>query len=368
MFNNARQGLMILGLMLPLITQAQICNSVSESEGVRGGCDVTFSAIPNFGNLCVGTILGGTYTITNNSPVFLKINYIRIQNYDALPNEAAVIAAAPLSCGSYIAPGASCNILLNLQPVAFGNFYRVLQIGINSRQLELDAPVITSAVNCITPPPVIPPTPTSPFFPTPPPPSQFLVSILGATTVTNAGLSVVNGDVDVSPGSAITGFPPGTVLNGAFHAADATAAAAHNEAQAYYNSAVSLPCPPGNNLTGLDLGGRVLPPGVYCFNSSAQLTGALVLSGGPTSSYVFQIGSTLTTASNASVVLQGGVTNGNVTWAVGSSATIGTGTAFAGIIDAVASITLTNSASLRGRAWALNGAVTLDTNIVNPTS
>lgn len=266
---------------------------------------------------------------------------------------------------------------MNLQPLALGTFNRTLQVGINTRQVQLNGPAITSAVNCTPPGPTVPgvgpaapgvpviATP-GPFVPPVPPASQFAVTILGASTVTNAGLTVVNGDVDVSPGSAITGFPPGTVVNGSFHAGDATAAAAHATAQTYYNNLVALPCPAANNLTGQDLGGKILAPGVYCFSSSAQLTGALTLSGGPTSSYTFQIGSTLTTASNSSVVLSGGVTNNNVNWAIGSSATLGTNTAFQGIIDAVASITLTTGTSLIGRAWALNGAVTLDTNAVNP--
>lgn len=363
MLNKARHGLVILGLILPLITQAQQCSIAYGSKETLRGCDVTFTAIPTFANLCIGSILSGTYTIRNNTPVTLKINYIRIKNNDALPNAASAIVTSPVNnCGTYLAPGASCNILLNLQPLAFGNFNRVLQIGINSRQVEIDAPAITSAVNCTPVAPPVPATPTVPGTPA----SLYQASILGASTVTNAGLSVVNGDVDVSPGSAITGFPPGTVVNGALHAADATAGTAHADAQTYYTGLLAFACPAANNLTGQDLGGKTLAPGVYCFNSSAQLTGALTLSGPAGSSFVFQIASTLTTASNSSVVLTGGVSNSNVNWAIGSSATLGTGTAFAGIIDATASITLNTGASLAGRAWALNGAVTLQNNAVNP--
>lgn len=200
-----------------------------------------------------------------------------------------------------------------------------------------------------------------------PVPSLLRVSVLGSATVTNTGLTIVNGDVDVAPGSAITGFPPGKVVNGSLHAGDIIASSAHANAQTYYNEVLALPCPPSHNLTGQDLGGKTLAPGVYCFSSSAQLTGTLTLQGNSTSSYVFQIGSTLTTASDSKVVLTGGVKNSNVTWAIGSSATLGTGTDFQGIIDAVASITITTGVNLVGRAWALNGAVTMDSNVIIPT-
>jgi len=175
---------------------------------------------------------------------------------------------------------------------------------------------------------------------------------------------VINGNLDLSPGTSVTGFPPGRTINGVMNIANATAAATLVDATNYYNSAVGLPC--GTNLTGQDLGGKTLAPGVYCFNSSAALTGALVLAGGATGAYVFQIGSSFTVANGASVILTGGVQEGNVTWAVGSSATIGTSAAFVGTIDAFASISLNTGASLNGRAWALNGAVTLLDNAVNP--
>lgn len=199
------------------------------------------------------------------------------------------------------------------------------------------------------------------------PPSILLkTAIIGSSTVTNTGHTVVHGDLDISPGSALTGFPPGVIVNGAFHSADAVATTAHSYAQAYYNQLALSTCPPANNLTGQDLGGKTLKPGVYCFSSSAQLTGILTLHGNKKSSYTFQIGSTFTTASNAHVVLTGGVKYNNVNWLIGSSATLGTGTEFYGNINAVASITITTGTVLIGRAWALNGAVTLDTNIINP--
>src|SRR4029077_13531918 len=119
-------------------------------------------------------------------------------------------------------------------------------------------------------------------------------------------------------------------------------------------------------LTGQDLGGKTLLPGVYCFSNSAQLTGTLTLDaqGDPNAVFLFKIGSTLTTASAASVLLINSASNCGVFWQVGTSATLGTGTALQGTIAALSSITLNTGASLNGRALARNGAVTLDDNNV----
>jgi len=195
-------------------------------------------------------------------------------------------------------------------------------------------------------------------------------AVLAGSEVTNTGPSVIDGGhVGVSPGSSITGFPPGIVVPPyTLHSADAVAAQARDDLITAYNVAAGLPVT--QDLTGVDLGGLTLTPGVYSFSSSAQLTGQLTLDyqGDRYAQFVFQIGSTLTTASNSSVVA---INNGDfpsgcaVFWQVGSSATLGTGTEFEGHILAQASITMNTGATmLNGSALAIDGAVTLDDNTI----
>jgi type VI secretion system secreted protein VgrG len=183
---------------------------------------------------------------------------------------------------------------------------------------------------------------------------------LAHETFTNTGSGVYVGDVGVSPGTSVTGLLPSQVHHGAIHINDGVAAQALSDATTAY-TALNQPC--NINLTGTDLGGMTLTPGVYCFNSSAQLTGDLVLDalGNPLAVWVFKIGSTLTTASTSSVVVINGGQAVRVFWRVGSSATLGTYTRFSGNILALESVTLTNGASLVGRAFGLTGAVTMDT-------
>ena len=188
------------------------------------------------------------------------------------------------------------------------------------------------------------------------------VVVLGGSTVTNTGPTIVNGNLALSPGSSVTGFPPGSLVGGTIHINDALANAAHANAFTAYNQLFGET--PTRNLTGLNLGtlGGALSPGIFRFDTSAQLTGTLTLDSGgnPNAVFHFLIGSTLTTAPGAAIIWVNGA-SANIFWQVGSSATIGTGTLFQGNIIALTSITLNTGASLNGRALAINGAVTLDT-------
>ncbi|MHB0857548.1 MAG: ice-binding family protein [Anaerolineae bacterium] len=190
-------------------------------------------------------------------------------------------------------------------------------------------------------------------------------AVLAGSTATNTGPTTISGDLGVSPGSAVIGFPPGIVSGGTIYAGDAVAAQAQSDLTTAYNDLAGQTC--DTNLTGQDLGGLTLTPGVYCFDTSAQLTGALVLDaeGDPAAVFVFQIASTLTTASGSSVSMINSGDACNVYWQVGSSATLGTNTAFVGSILALTSITLNTGAQLDGRALARNGAVTMDTNDIS---
>jgi type VI secretion system secreted protein VgrG len=189
-------------------------------------------------------------------------------------------------------------------------------------------------------------------------------AVLAGSTVTNTGPTTIVGSVGVSPGTSITGLPLGQPTGGTIHEGDGVALQAQSDLTIAYNSLAGMAC--DSILTGQDLGGMTLAPGVYCFNTSAQLTGTLTLDGQGDGNAVFviQIGSTLTTGTSAAVNLIGGAQPGNVYWQVGSSASLGTGTLFAGNIVALESITLVSGASLAGRALARTGAVTMDTNAI----
>src|SRR5581483_9240818 len=151
-------------------------------------------------------------------------------------------------------------------------------------------------------------------------------AILGGSTVTKTGPSIIIGDLGVSTGTAITGFPPGTVLAGTTHSADAVALQAQNDNTTAYNFLAGQACSPANTFgVPANIGGLTLVPGVYCFASTASVTGTLTLDaqGDPGAVWVFQVGSTLTTATNSRVLLINGAQQCNVFWQVGSSATIG---------------------------------------------
>jgi hypothetical protein len=194
-------------------------------------------------------------------------------------------------------------------------------------------------------------------------------AVLGSSTVTNTGSSVITGDLGVSPGTAVTGFPPGTLDGGAIYAGDAVAKLARADATAAYGDLKGQACNTTYSVP-TDLGGKTFVPGVYCFASSVAITGTVTLNAGgvPGAAFIFRTGSTLTTASDAVVALVNDAQRCEVFWQVGSSATFGTGTNLIGTVIAMTSVTFNTSATSSGRVLALNGAVTLDSNTVSVTS
>ena len=187
-------------------------------------------------------------------------------------------------------------------------------------------------------------------------------SVLAATTVTNTGPTTLQGDLGLSPGTAITGFPPG-IAAGTTHAADAVALQAQSDLTTAYNSAAGQALTAG--VSG-DLVGQTLTEGVYKSTSSLALSGQLTLDGqgNPASVFVFQVASTLITASASSIIFTNGAQACNVFWQVGSSATLGTASSFKGTILALTSITAQTNAIVEGRLLARNGQVSLDTNVI----
>ena len=193
--------------------------------------------------------------------------------------------------------------------------------------------------------------------------------ILAGSTVTNTSTTAaptnVSGDVGVWAGTAIVGFPPGN-LTGVLHAGDSVAMTAQGALTTAYNNAAGTA---GGAILPADIGGLTLAPGVYKTTSaqpSVGITGNLTLNGPASGVWIFQVVSTLTTAAgNSQVIMAGGATSHNVFWQIGSSATLGTNTTFAGTIMASQSISLSSGVTLNGRALASIGAVTLISDTVN---
>jgi uncharacterized repeat protein (TIGR01451 family) len=185
-------------------------------------------------------------------------------------------------------------------------------------------------------------------------------AILAGSGITNTGPTTITGDVGTFPTTTETGFGSVTLI-GTNHIGDAVTQAAKTDLTAAYNDAAGRV--PAIAVSG-DLGGLTLVPGVYKSASSLGLTGTLALNaqGDPNAVFIFQMGSTLTTASGSNVSLINGTQSCNIFWQVGSSATLGTGSTFRGTILAFTSITATTGVTVDGRLLAMNGAVTLDTN------
>ena len=183
--------------------------------------------------------------------------------------------------------------------------------------------------------------------------------LAGTPAVTNTGATTITGDLGIHPAAAVTGFPPG-IVNGMIHAADAVALQAKSDLVIAYDDAAGRT--PVTVVAGGTLGGRTLVPGVYnAGGATLDLTGTLTLDGqnDPNSVWIFQATSDLITASSSSVRFINGGQPCNVFWQVTSSATLGSGSSFAGTILALTSITMNSGVTVDGRALARNGNVTL---------
>jgi hypothetical protein len=186
--------------------------------------------------------------------------------------------------------------------------------------------------------------------------------VLGGSTVTNAGLSIVDGNLGVSPGTSITGFPPG-IVNGSMYAAGPVAAQAQADLAIAFSNAAARPNP---SPLPADIGGMTITPGLYAAPVTLGISGTVTLNGknNPNSVFIFQIPSTLTTAVNSAVTLTNKANACNIFWQVGSSATLNTASTFNGTIMAAASVSLGTGSSVTGRILAESGAVTLLDNAV----
>jgi len=193
----------------------------------------------------------------------------------------------------------------------------------------------------------------------------FDFGVLAGSGITNTGPTTIIGDVGSLPTATITGFGSVT-LTGTNHAGDGVTFVGKTDLLAAYGDAAGR-LPTITYAPIFDLGGLILTPGVHTGTSSFGITGSLTLDaqGNPNAVWIFQTVSTLTTSVGSMINLIGGAQPGNIFWQVGSSATIGVNSIFSGTIMAATSITLDTGASIDGRALALNGAVTMDSNTIH---
>ncbi len=349
MFLRIAVQIFILLFSLETTTEARPhCRSLASPQANQSAalCDVSFTTNPTYS--CLDFPKDGAYTIQNNSPVTLTLNYVRLQINDSEPAGDANISAN--TCGASLAPGATCTVTIHM--ISPGPFNRVLQFGINSRQAVLNSPVITPTVDCS-------PASTNVACSLD---TTSNFSALANSVISNNGTTELVGDLGLYPGTTINGFPPGSV-SGSQHLGDSTALTAQYDLMNLANCLLAQTC---TVPTPGDLTGQVLTtPGVYCSDSSIVNNGDLTLGGGATAVYIFIARSSLTMGNGSRVIFSNdGTKASNVFWLVGSSASIGQGAIFKGTIVANNDINFGSGATVSGRALTETGAINLVNNTI----
>jgi hypothetical protein len=191
------------------------------------------------------------------------------------------------------------------------------------------------------------------------------LAILGGSAISSTGATSITGDMGLSPGTSVGGFPPGNLV-GTLHVNDGIANQAKLDLTAAYNDAAGRTCTDIVTLSG-NIGGMTLTPGLYKSTSSLAVSSGDVTfdaKGNANAVFIIQIASTLTTTSGRKVILSGGASASNIFWQVGTSATFGTTSVFKGTVMAMQSITFDTGASLDGKALARNGAIVMAGNAI----
>jgi hypothetical protein len=325
------------GLFTAGATAGTFTNTVKATSGAVSGSATVIVA-------GVGVPILTTITVTPNPA---NVNANATQQFTAVGKDGNGNVMAMTPVWTITAGGGTIN-------AASGLFTAGATAGTFTNTVRATSGVVsgtaTVVVTAVAPPPIVTLASAAPN------------GVMAGTAFTCVSLGVINANISISPGSTVTGFPP-CIITGVQHLADAVAAQAQIDLTAAYNVLAGLPCSASNAIVA-NLGGTTKPAGVYCTATGIGVTGTLTLDGGgdPNATFVFQAGTSLTTAGN--VVLINGAQAKNVYWQIGSSATIGTASQWQGNILALTSITLVDNANLIGRALARNGAVTLGTNNV----
>lgn len=361
-------AILSLSLVLSTIT-ANANNKTCLGPSKTGGftthasvCDFTFASIPTFS--CGPSTETMPFVIQNNTPAPIKINYITFQINDGQPAGDVSVTGGTCTVGGFVPAHGTCTVNVTINPI--GPYSRILKIGVDGRQIELDSPIVTPTAGCN-----VPSTPSPNFITT----SCTLASTstfatLANTFISNTGLTVLNGDLGISPGSSVTGFPPG-IINGNEFINDSIAATAQSDLFTLGNCLAVQVCT--NNIGTADQAGQTLTAtdisgvNVFCSPSTILNTGVLTLDGNgdPDSVFIFQAQNGLTLSNGASILLINGAQAKNIFWEIDGPVSLGSASSFNGSVVGFTDISMGFGATMTGRALSKTGSVTFDTNTIN---